>query len=94
MLSYCAAAEIIAYDYAKPNFDDMEEFDDETYQCTFPQFLTGLCPGASEQELREIWDAEEVFADDRMIKLSEALGAVPVYDELPEGFEAVTLSED
>lgn len=94
MLSYCDAAENTACDYAKPNSDDMEEFDDETFQRTFPQFLTGLCPGASEQELREIWDAEEDFADDRMIKLSEALGAVPVYDELPEGFEAVTLSED
>lgn len=94
MLPCCDAAENIAYDYAKPNFDDMDEFDDETFQYSFPQFLTGLCPGTSERELRGIWDAEEVFADDRMIKLYEALGAVPVYDELPEGFEAITLSEN
>ena len=90
MLSYGDAAKNLAYDYAKPNCQGMEEYDTGLFQTAFPQFLLELCPQAEEKRLREIWDGEEVFADNRMEKLSEILGTVPLYSAVPEGFEAIT----
>lgn len=93
LVSYGDAAQDIRYDYAKPNFEEMEEFDTELYKAEFPWFLAELCPGVSEDALREIWDAEEDFADDRMEKLCAALRMVPIYDCVPDGFEPITALE-
>lgn len=90
LVSYGDAARNIRYDCAKPNYAEMEEYDTELYKAEFPQFLTELFPDVSENTLREIWDAEEVFADDRMEKLCTVLRMVPIYDRDPDGFEAVT----
>lgn len=89
-VSYSDAAKGIAYDYAKPNIEGMEEYDTRLFQAEFPQFLVDLCPGAPEEKLREIWDGDEVFADDRMYKLGEVLGLSPINGEVPEGFEIIT----
>lgn len=89
-VSYSDAAKKIAYDHAKPNFEGMEEYDTERFQTGFPRFLLELCPGASEEKLREIWDRDEVFADDRMYKLGDILGLSPINAEVPEGFEVIT----
>lgn len=93
LVSYGDAARNIRYDCAKPNYAEMEEYDTELYKAEFPRFLTELCPDVSEDTLREIWDAEEDFADDRMEKLSAALHIVSIYDRVPDGFEAVTAPE-
>lgn len=75
-------------DFAQPNFEQAEEMIDEPYQREFPTFL---CAYADEEALRTIWEGEEVFADDRMLKLCEAIGAQVLYDgeELPEGFQPI-----
>lgn len=93
LVSYCDAAQKIRYDYAKPNFEEMEEYDTELYKAEFPQFLAELCPGVSEDALKEIWDAEEDFADDRMEKLCTALRMVSINRSVPDGFEAITALE-
>lgn len=93
LVSYGDAAQDIRYDCAKPNYEEMEEFDTELYKAEFPWFLVELCPGVSEDALREIWDAEEAFADDRMEKLCTALRMVPIYDCVPDGFEPITAPE-
>lgn len=89
MVSYSDAAQNIAYDYAKPNFPEMEEYDTGLFQAEFPQFLLELCPKTPEATLRAIWDGDEVFADDRMYKLGEVLGLSPIDTEVPEGFETI-----
>lgn len=89
-VSYSDAAKKIAYDYAKPNIEGMEEYDTGLFQTEFPQFLVDLCPDGSEEKLREIWGADEVFADDRMYKLGEILGLSPINVEVPKGFETIT----
>lgn len=81
-----------AYDYAKPNYEEYDEYDSETYRTQFPEFLTELCPPDSRPRLEEIWSAEEDFADDRMYNLLELLGAVvldPEAEHDPEGFELI-----
>lgn len=90
LVSYGDAAQDIRYDCAKPNYEEMEEFDTELYKAEFPWFLAELCSGVSEDALREIWDAEEDFADDRMEKLCTALRMEPIYDRVSDGFEAIT----
>lgn len=93
MVSYCDAATNIAYDYAKPNFPEMEEYDTTLYRAEFPQFLVDLCPEASEKKLKESWDGDEVFADDRMYKLGDILGLSPINAEIPEGFDVIVGNE-
>lgn len=93
LVSYCDAAQEIRYDCAKPNFAEMEEYDTELYKAEFPRFLTELCPGVPEDALREIWDAEEDSADDRMEKLCAALRLVSIYRRVPDGFEPITALE-
>lgn len=85
-VSYAAPEKGISEDYAKPNFEGFEEYDMDQYQEAFPQFL---CAYGEESELREAWEGEEVFADDRMTKLCELIGAQVLYDgsELPQGFQ-------
>lgn len=81
-----------AYDYAKPNYEGYEEYDSETFQTGFPDFLAELCPPGSRPRLEEIWSGEELFADDRMYKLLELLGAVVIDPEAecdPEGFDLI-----
>ena len=87
-VSYRDPEKAIRVDYAKPNFEEFEEYDDRLYKAEFPQFL---CAYGDEQLLREIWEGEEVFADDRMLKLCEVIGAQVLYvaEELPEGYERV-----
>lgn len=91
-VSYRDNATGTAYDYAKPNCEGYEEYDSETYRTDFPEFLVDLCPPGSRPRLEEIWSAEEVFADDRMYKLLELLGAEvidPGAECYPEGFELI-----
>lgn len=89
-VSYSDAAKGEVYDYAKPNSEWMEEYDTETFQNEFPAFLLELCPTLTEEKLTEIWEADEVFADDRMYKLGEVMGLSPINVEVPEGFEVIT----
>ena len=88
MLSYSDAEKNIHYDYAQPN---CEGYDTGHFQRELPLFLLFLCPGLTRETLKELWEGEEVFADDRMEKLCEALRMFPIYqaDSIPEGFEAI-----
>ena len=90
LVSYSDAAKGVEYDFAKPPCEGYEEYDAELYSTQFPQFLTQLCPALTEEKLAEIWEADEVFADDRMYKLEEILGLSPIDVEVPEGFEVIT----
>lgn len=92
LVSYSDAAKKIDYDYAKPNIEGMEEYDTGLFQTEFPQFLVDFCPDGSEEKLKEIWNGDEVFADDRMYKLGEVLGLAPINAKVPEGFEVITES--
>ncbi|MBO5035066.1 MAG: hypothetical protein J6C43_05600 [Oscillospiraceae bacterium] len=85
-VSYADPEKGISEDYAKPNFEGFEEYDMDQYQEAFPQFL---CAYGDEAALREAWEGEEVFADDRMAKLCELIGAQVLYDgsKLPQGFQ-------
>ena len=43
--------------------------------------------------LRQVWDSEELDADDRMIELTKLLDTQPLYDETlqwTEGFEKLS----
>lgn len=84
-VSYSDPENDIRVDYAKPNWEGFEEYDMDLYQEEFPAFL---CAYADEAALREAWEGEEVFADDRMHKLCGLIGAQVLYDsqDLPEGF--------
>lgn len=87
-VSYSDPEKNIREDYAKPNFEGFEEYDMDQYEEAFPAFL---CAYGDEAALREAWEGEEVYADDRMAKLCEAIGAQVLYDsqELPQGFQWV-----
>lgn len=89
-ISYCDDQKGIMYDYIKPNFPEFEEYDSNLYQSDFPQFLFGLCDAAKHERLLEIWnEPNEVFADDRMVKIAELLEMKVFYDfsgDLP-GFQ-------
>lgn len=90
-LSYSDAAKNLVYDYIKPNVDGMmEAYDVEQSQAALPSFLLELCPALTEEKLTEIWEADEVFADNRMYKLGEVMGLSPIFMEVPEGFEVIT----
>lgn len=88
-VSYSDAAKGAEYDYAKPNSEWMEEYDMETFRNEFPAFLLELRPTLTEEKLREIWEADEVFADDRMYKLGKVMGLSPINGKVPEGFEVI-----
>lgn len=90
LVSYSDAAKGVEYDYAKPNSEWMEEYDMETFRNEFPAFLLELCPMLTRERLAEIWEADEVFADDRMYKLGEVMSLSPINVEVPEGFEVIT----
>ena len=89
LVSYSDAAKGVEYDYAKPNSEWMEEYDMETFRNEFPAFLLELRPTLTEEKLREIWEADEVFADDRMYKLGKVMGLSPINGKVPEGFEVI-----
>lgn len=94
MLSYSDAEKGVGYNYAKPNCEGIEEYDAELFREELPLFLLFLCPKLTKEKLTEIWEGEEVFADDRMEKLCEALGMVSLYEnEVPEGFEAIRANQ-
>lgn len=42
-VSYSDAAKNIAYDFAKPNFEEFEEFDTDQYSTAFPEFMLDFC---------------------------------------------------
>lgn len=90
LVSYSDAAKGVEHDYAKPNSEWMEEYDMETFRNEFPAFLLELCPTLTEDKLTEIWEADEVFADDRMYKLGKVMGLLPINGMAPEGFEVIT----
>lgn len=87
-LSYADPERRLGLDFAKADFEEAEEMIDSPFQMEFPQFL---CAWGDEQALREIWEGEEVFADDRMAKLCGVIGAEVLYDgqDLPEGYERI-----
>ncbi len=78
-----------AWDHAKPNLPEFEEFDREFFSTDFPDFILGLFPAADAASLRALWEGEEVFADGRMEKMCAALGLPLLYGEEapPQGFE-------
>ncbi len=87
-LSYSDPGRGFRADFAQPNFDEAQEMIDEPYRMEFPAFL---CAYADEEALRKVWEGEEVFADDRMHKLCQLIGAEVLYDsvELPQGFQPI-----
>ncbi len=91
MVSYCDAAKGVRYDCARPNMEGMEEYDTQTFRNERPAFLLELCPALTREKLTEIWEGDEVFADDRMDKLGEVLGLSPVSGMIPEGFEVIAV---
>lgn len=97
-VSYCDAEKHIFYDYVKPNYPGMEEYDTEVYQEGLPAFLLSLDEENSVQQLgdiqrlKDIWDEKDMaFADDRMHNLLQFLGMQVIYDEedIPEGFTRI-----
>ncbi len=94
MLSYSDAERGVNHNYAKPNCEGVEEYDTELFRAELPAFLLFLCPELTKEKLTEIWEGEEVFADDRMGKLCEVLGMVSLYEnKVPEGFEAIKANQ-
>lgn len=94
-VSYCDAERGIRYDFAKPNSDEIEEFDAQQYKTSFPEFLLEFCPAQSHEQLHACWEEQElVDADDRMEKIADLLSFAPLYssDELPEGFQPIYCS--
>ncbi|MTQ97754.1 hypothetical protein GMD88_15080 [Pseudoflavonifractor sp. BIOML-A6] len=92
-ISYSDPERGIKADYARPNVPEYMEFDWDTYQTQFPEFLVDLCGEDARERLREIWASEEyVFADDKMYDICGLLGAQALYsgDEIPEGFIPIT----
>ncbi len=93
-LSYYDAEKGESHDYMKPDEDwYLEEFPDDTYLAKFPAFLTELCGWDLAVRLRQVWDSEELDADDRMIELTKLLDTQPLYDETlqwTEGFEKLS----
>lgn len=87
-VSYADASEGTAWDHAKPNSPEIEEFDKDLYSTAFPAFLLKLFPAADPAALTALWDREECFADDRVEGMCAALGLRPLYDGKtpPEGF--------
>lgn len=84
--SYADPEKQLRADCAKPNIEGFDEYDTEQYKEEFPQFL---CAYGEEAALRAAWEGEEIFADDRMEKLCELIGAQVLYDasQLPQGFQ-------
>lgn len=89
MVSYSDAAKDVKYDCAKPNVEGMEEYDANIFRTELPTFLLELCPALTAEKLMEVWDGDEVFADDRMDKLDKLLGLSPIFAKIPEGFEVI-----
>lgn len=90
-VSYGDAEKEICYDYAKPNFEEFEEYDVERYSTGFPDFLTEFC---SKTELKAIWNrADEVFADDRLEKLCRLMQIDLLYDGacVLEGYQLISV---
>lgn len=92
MLSYSDAEQDVNYNYAKPNCEGMEEYDTEVFQTDLPLFLLFLCPELTKEKLKEIWEGDEVFADDRMEKLCRVMGMTSIYStsSFPDSFERIT----
>lgn len=92
MFVYADAAQGVTLERAKSNFEEMDE--EVPASTEFPQLLCKLCPAVQEKTLREFWEKEEVFAEDRVCNLCKALDAALLYGSLPlpKGYEAVTLS--
>lgn len=91
-LSYCDGATGMCQEYFKPNWNEDDNYDMRRYQKAFPEFLVWLCPPEHRAELRKVWDGDEVFADDRMLKLFRLLGMEifdPETEQFPQGFEIV-----
>lgn len=91
MFLYADAAQGVTLERAKANIKEMDE--EAPASTEFPQLLCELCPSLPEKDLRDLWEKEEIFAEDRVYHLCEALGTAPLYGSLPlpEGYEAVTL---
>lgn len=87
-VSYADPERKLRLDFAKADFEEAEEMIEAPFRGEFPSFL---CTYGDETILREIWEGEEVFADDRMAKLCTAIGARVLYDavDMPEGYERI-----
>ena len=88
-VSYSDAANGIAYDYAKPNFEEFEDFDIDLYSTEFPAFLLEFC---SKDELSAAWEKpDDVFADDRMEQIAQLVQTELIYDSshIPEGYQGI-----
>lgn len=91
-LSYCDGAADTCQEYFKPNWDGDDNYDMQRYQKAFPEPLIWLYPPEHRAELRRVWDGDEVFADDRMLKLFRLLGMEifdPETEQFPQSFEIV-----
>lgn len=53
-ISYSGPERGIKADYARPNVPEYMEFDSDTYQTQFPEFLVDLCGEDARERLREI----------------------------------------
>ena len=92
-VSYSDYVSNISYDYARPNSDGFDEYDTSLYKTDFPGFLLDFLTEGQKDDFRVIWDGEEVFAEDRMMKILKLLQAVPFFDEVPDGFQAIGRSD-
>lgn len=89
-VSYCDAERGICYDYAKPNYEEFEDYDADQYSTEFPDFLAEFCDRA---ELEAVWDnPDEVFADDRLEKLCQLMQMDLLHtgDQPSEGYELIS----
>ncbi len=92
-VSYFDATNGTGHDFVKTNYDDFEEYDTEVYLSQFPDFLADFCSGGQLMEVRKVWDADFVFAEDRMFELGQLLG-MEVFMGSAEPADAVVLAAD
>ena len=77
-VSYSDAKKKIRHDYAKPNSEEIQEYDTEQYSMEFPEFLSEFC---GRDELKAIWNyTNEIFAENRLEKLCRLMQINLLYD--------------
>ena len=89
-VSYSDAKKKIRRDYAKPNSEEIKEYDTEQYNKEFPEFLSEFC---DRDELKAIWDhTNEIFAEDRLEKLCRIMKIDLLYDGACalDGYQLIT----
>jgi len=90
-VSYTDSINGISLDYASPNSEGYEEYDQDLYSRDFPQFLLEYSDASVHQKLLDIWRSYDyIFADEKMKDICRIMNMYVLYDayehDLPEEF--------